>query len=86
MLHVLARKGRNEKVRVVIAILIPHLDTLTRLLRRLLKVLRQELALLVEVVARAHIDQDIRIIRILPNEFRRIMLRPLLFLVFSKVA
>jgi hypothetical protein len=85
MLDVVSRKSRDEEVRVVITILVPHLDTLIRLLRRFLKVLRQQLALFVKVVASPNINQNIRGIGELGQQLRRIVRGPLLLLVLAKV-
>lgn len=41
MLHMIARERRNEEVRVIVAVLIPHINLLARLLRRSLKILWQ---------------------------------------------
>jgi hypothetical protein len=86
MLDVISGKSRDEEVRVVITILVPHLDTLVSLLRCLLKLLRQQLALLVKVVPSPNIDQNIRGIWELGKQLRRVVRGPLILLVLAKVA
>jgi hypothetical protein len=86
MLDVVSGKSRDEEVRVVVAVLVPHLDALVRLLSRLLKLLRQQLALLVKVVAGTNINQNIRGVGEFGQQLRRIVRSPLLLLVLAKVA
>ncbi len=85
MLHMIVRKCRNEKVRMIVPILIPYLHPLPGLLRRLLEILRQQLPLLIEIVARPNIDQDIRLPLELLQQFRRIMLMPFTLVLLPKV-
>jgi hypothetical protein len=86
MLNVIAGESRDEEVRVIVVLLVPHTDAFSSFLRRLLQLLRQELALLVEVVPSANVDQNIRIVRELGQQLRRIMRNPLILLVLAEVA
>jgi hypothetical protein len=87
MLHVIVRERRHREVTVVVVRLEPNIQFLVhaRFLCGRCKVLREQLFLRVEVVAGAHIDQEIQ--RSLPflNELRRVMLLPLLLVVLAKV-
>merc|ERR1712070_414665 len=84
MFHVIIREGADEEVRVVVAILIPHLDALPAAFGDLLQVLRQQLALLVKVIAGADVDQGVDIAVVLLQQLASVVLAPLA-LVLAKV-
>lgn len=87
MFHVVIRERRHRVVAVVVVRLVADLQTLdARLLGRLLEVLGQKLALLVEVVAGAHVNEHIQRSLPLLHELRCVVLLPLLLLVLAEVA
>lgn len=93
MINMICCKSRDEVVAVIIALVKPQvhapvatfLDT-TPAPRGLDKVLRQKLSLLVKVVARPDVDQDVQFPGMFLDQLCRVVLGPLALVVISKVS